>query len=61
MQYEWITVIGIAFIFLANTFGALLAFFFHDELPKVTQSIFFRFCWRCNVCGVRLVFVDTCY
>ena len=41
MQYEWITVIGIAFIFLANTLGALFAFFFHDELPKVTQSLFF--------------------
>lgn len=43
MQYEWITVIGIAFIFLANTLGALFAFFFHDELPKVTQSLFFGF------------------
>lgn len=43
MQYEWITLLGILFIFIVNTLGAASVFFFKKGISERVKSIFFGF------------------
>ncbi|MBO4940211.1 MAG: ZIP family metal transporter [Clostridia bacterium] len=43
MAYDWITVLGIAFIFIMNTLGASSVFFFKKGISEHAKSIFFGF------------------
>lgn len=43
MDYTWVTIIGIVFIFLMTTLGGALVYCFKTQLPQKLQSIFYGF------------------
>ena len=43
MSYEWITIAGIAFIFIMNTLGSLSVFAFRKGLNQKLQTVCFGF------------------